>query len=120
MTNTFTCVECKQVKPVTAGPTTGYGVGACGGKVCFACCGVRDAKTMRDDGRITLYDSGHEVTNWPATLRIPVTSRRKGRHNMAGHVYTVGFTFEGAHWSGRRFGDGTQLIHCRKLKARSS
>lgn len=101
--------------------TPGYGTDAHGDRFCLACCGLLDAEAMTRDGRITLYyDRAKDlITNWPGTLKIQAGARRVGRHNIAGTMRTVYFRGpDGALWSGRIYGENTQLLHCRRLKGR--
>lgn len=116
--------------------TTGYGVKEDGTKICFKCCGEEDREYMRTHDRMTLYltvrqSDGkvhvgtpglaymkHFVTNWPGTLEIPVPTPKVGLHNIAGRRYDVWFDFEGRTWHGVQYGDNTQILHCRKLKAK--
>lgn len=139
MTDTFTCVDCGQVKPTTDDGGTGYAVDNEGkGKVCYACCGVRDRKDMIEHGKATLYltmpgkdvDMGvrqgkeiktGKVGNWPGTLTFTLNSGavKVSRHNIAGKRYDVWFTGpDGATWHGVTYGDNTQLCHCRRTKAK--
>jgi hypothetical protein len=117
---TFVCVDCHQTKPVEKGSGTGYAGRENGAKVCYACCALMDVEYMRKDGQITLYDNDTTVSNWPGTLSFNVTHRTKGRHNMAGTVHTLYFAGpDGAKWSGRRTGENTQIVRCRRLKGRA-
>lgn len=138
---TFECSVCHVHKPCKATPdaiTFGYAtIRETGERVCVACCGDTDKRALRQDERTTLYlvertPQGHEavparrsigyqdaqrftVTNWPGTLKHPVTSVRKGRHNWAGVRYDVWFRFEGINWHGVQYGDNTQILHCRRI-----
>ena len=123
--NHFTCADCGESKPVNPSGGTGYAVFTENGtesKICYECCGIRDAEYMRDNDRITLYlvrnDAGRDmVTNWPGTLEMPA-GVQSGRHNIAGVRYDAWFRApDGRKWWGVSYGDNTQLIHCRKLKA---
>mgnify|MGYP001585913842 CR=1 FL=1 len=99
--------------------TTGYGIDSQGKKICYACCAEQDKAAMRTGNRITLYLNpvNRNVTNWPGSLRIVGEYVREGKHNFAGKRYDVWFTVEGSRWHGVRYGDFTELCHCRKLKA---
>jgi hypothetical protein len=116
----FTCCRCGLTKPVQTSGGTGYGINPDGtGKTCYQCCAEIDREVMRAEGRITLYDSSPtELTNWPGTLCIPIKVRFVGRHNWARHRYDVYFDFEGRRWHGVRYGDNTQIVHCRRLKSK--
>ena len=73
---------------------------------------------MRNHGKIALYLTDEGVTNWPASLVFPVRYRRIGRHNWAGKRYDVWFTGpDGKPWHGTQYGDNTQIIHCKRVKA---
>jgi len=118
---TFTCFDCGKEKEESTKGGTGYASLPGGNKVCYECCAERDRIYMRDNGQTALYlvknDKGqYEVTNWPGSLRIPINSIRKGRHNIARVQYHVRFTFEGAAWYGVQTGDNTQIIRCRQYK----
>lgn len=128
----FTCSKCNQQKTHESDTTTGYGVDKSGNKICFQCCAEDDKKHMEQNNRITLYltcEPAHKiksehgrnrvgyVSNWPGTLKIPCTTT-VGRHNIAGVRYDCWFTdHSGNKWHGVQYGDNTQLVHCRKLKA---
>jgi hypothetical protein len=115
--------------------TRGYGTDEHGNRSCYACCAEADKKYMREHGRITLYMTlekvavaeWHEnigtklrkgtITNWPGSLSIPIYQLSKGRHNLAGTRYDVWFDFEGAAWHGVRYGEDTELCHCKRTKS---
>lgn len=122
---TFYCTDCKQHKPTKRVGGTGYAELDNGDKVCYACCGVRDAEHMKRGEKIILYletacdkyrpyASGH-VINWPNTLRIPCTVKRGG-HNIAGCRYDVWFNFGGRKWWGVVYGEMQTCCHCQPLK----
>lgn len=116
---TFTCIDCKQDKLVETSGGTGY-ANTDKGKVCYACCAIRDATYMREHGRIDLYWNGKMVTNWPGTLQIPPVAVRKGRHNMGGQQTTVYFrSSEGHPWSGRHTGNWGQILRCKRISERA-
>jgi hypothetical protein len=77
---------------------------------------------MAKDGRTTLYDDGSHAVNWTNILRFPITARKTGRHNIAGKRYDVWFDGPDEYgtctqlWWGVRYGDNTQILHCRRLK----
>jgi len=79
---------------------------------------------MRDTGRAMLYDTGGingdkgEITNWPGTLRFNVLWRKTGRHNWGLTRHDVWFIGpEGQAWWGVRYGDNTQIVHCKRIKS---
>lgn len=118
-------MKCYKCKSDTV--ATGYAIDADNHKICYECAGDIDKKWMRDNIKTTLYltdlkpdYSGNygdcKITNWPASLEI--TGRyHKGKHNIAHTRYDVWFTFEGTEWHGVQYGDMTQILHCKKLKA---
>lgn len=121
---TFTCYECRETKPVLTDGGTGYGIDDQDRKICYACCGKRDAAAMDRDGRISLYwDDNGRIANWPGTLTFTAHTIRKHRHNWH-HVGQVTIAYfrdaKGALWSGRHAGGNTQIMHCRRLKERSA
>src|ERR1035437_6432075 len=74
MPNTLTICDCGHApsKHETPGGT-GYGIGDSGLTYCYDCCAMRDAVTMTQTGRATLYlaEDGAvpwRLTNWPGTL----------------------------------------------------
>lgn len=108
---------------------TGYGLfGKRNRKVCYACCGERDRKTMVTTGKAVLYlthgggemtgvNVGGSVSNWPGTLKF-MCSVRIGRHNIAGKRYDVWFTGpDGKQWHGVTYGGNTQLCRCKRVAA---
>lgn len=125
----FVCDDCGETKPFPlAGCGTGYA--RCDDKpnafVCYACCGVRDARDMRANGRAVLYlthgaisraypYADGQVSNWPGTLKIAARVKR-GAHNIARYRYDAWFTFDGAQWHGVQIGDNSQIIRCKRLK----
>ena len=131
---TVICADCgKTVVRPENNFSTGYGTYPDGRKICFACCGERDKKDMRETGRAVLYFTqldrplivnGHKpygilngkITNWPGTLEIPCRYKY-GRHNIARWRFDVWFTFEGQEWHGVNVGDN-QLCKCKRLKSK--
>lgn len=124
----FHCADCGQDKPVKTEGGTGYGYFGPdqpdNKPICYECCGKREATTMRETGKATLYlehkgrDTSGWVTNWPGTLRLPC-GVSIGRHNMAGKRYDVWFVFEGYQWHGVTYGDNTQICHCKRTKGKA-
>ena len=107
--------------PYTCGHSgPGHGTDSEGKTYCYTCCGERDKAGMIRTGRATLYLTPTAITNWPNSLRFNYGEVRVGRHNMAGKRYDVWFRGpDGADWHGVQYGDNTQLLHCRRLKARA-
>ncbi len=92
-------------------------------KVCYECCATRDKRALETDTRATLYlveeADGWKVKNWPGTM---VFNARvtKGKHNMGLTRYDAWFRdHKGQEWYGRRIGDNTELVRCRKVKGGS-
>jgi len=114
----FECKICGKTKVNFNKLTTGYGIDPKDNlPVCFSCCGEQDKQYMRENKKITLYWHNGEITNWPGTLRIKENNHSVGRHNIAGNRYDVWFCFEDKPWHGVQYGDMTQLLHCRQVKA---
>ena len=110
-----TCEDCaKPIMHPEKAFTTGYGT-IDGKKVCFACCGERDRKTMQTEDRITLYFFDGKITNWPGTLEFKPNNVLRGKHNFAGTQRIVYFRAEGKVWMGRNVGDH-DLLHCKVIK----
>lgn len=110
------CTLCNAVFVPTEG-TTGYGVTPENEKICFACCGKRDAENMQATGKATLYYDGTKVSNWPGTLTFVPYGVRKGRHNIARERIDLYFWDKfGRAWHGVQYGSNTQLIHCKRLQ----
>jgi len=115
--NSFTCASCKESKPVNSSGGTGYAIQENGAKICYKCCAPLDTSYMLNTGKITLYDCGDRgLTNWPGTLTFKVIRRSSSFHNMAGKRYDVWFMADGKAWHGVRYGDNTQLVHCKRTK----
>jgi hypothetical protein len=84
----------------------------------------RPRVTIRQWGR-TLHNvrplvaSDWEVTNWPGTLRIPVSGISRGEHNIAGSRIDVWFNGPDGHvWHGVQLGESTQVVHCKRTRVR--
>lgn len=127
-TTHFKCFDCKQFKklPEEGSFSTGYGFDADFNKICYTCCGLRDKKEMKENGKITLYLKHNPInkhyqyadgiiTNWASSLVIKCRVK-KGKHNIAGTRYDVWFTFEGEAWYGVQYGEHSQLCYCKRLK----
>ena len=97
---------------------TGYGITPDGKKHCYDCCAETERQYMRDNNKTTLYlvqrDGKYNVTDWSGRFSIPVRVS-KGKHNWAGTRYDVWFSFEGAQWHGVRYGERTELCHCKRV-----
>lgn len=123
---------CGEAEPVGAhpdAPTLKPGESLeCSPAVCYSCCAEQDKEAMRREGRIVLYlsDVGGadprgsirdrlRVTNWPASLSLPVSAVRHSRNNFGAQRTDVWFRFEGQEWHGVNVGDN-QILRCRRLK----
>jgi hypothetical protein len=128
MTHTFYCQSCHQVKKHESDLTTGYGRSKHGVLICYACCGELDRKRLMTQDRAilylakessTTYSEGQAyqwvVSNWPGTFKRQVHVS-KGRHNIAGVRYDTTFLVGGKLWYGTRYGDNTQILHCKAYK----
>lgn len=124
----FVCGLCGETGEAKTDFTPGYGKvpeggwrGLQGGMIlCYACIAKLERAEMLDTKRMALYDCDNEVTNWPGSLRFRVAYRSKGRHNIAGNRYDLWFTGpDGRPWWGVRYGDNTQIVHCREIKTSS-
>lgn len=117
---TFTCSQCGLTKITDTNGGTGYGLNAAGDKVCYACCAVNDSKalgTLKPKEKLLLYYNGKEVTNWPGSLRITPTGTRVGRHNIARTQTTVYFMHQGSQFTGRQYGNNSEILHVTKRVA---
>jgi hypothetical protein len=83
---------------------------------------TRDRADMIVTGRATLYYSRGEITNWPGTLRIPVTDSHSGKGYGFGDSYeVVTGHFMGPddkRWAFRNAGDN-QIARCKRMKHQS-
>lgn len=117
---TFTCVDCKQTKPVSTKGGTGYGLEN-GGKVCYMCCAIRDQEFMDKEGKTTLYWDGTRVTNWPGTLMFMPFRVQVMRHKTPCSVLVPreDVWFRDRHgkvWHGVQRGNDNQILRCRRNK----
>ena len=120
MKHTFICHQCGQTKTHEDDFTNGYGEDRDGNKICFACCGLNDAKELKElpiGGKTTLYMDTKEKTlsNWPGTLKISLPYIRTGRHNIAGKRYDAWFNYEGNKFHAVTYGDSTQIAHIKRI-----
>lgn len=98
-----------------------YGVTDKGEQLCYRCCGKQDELNMRQGNRIMLYleEKENRLTNWPATLIIPLDRMRRKKHPACCLRIDVWFTFQGESWWGVCYGAmDSQACHCRKIKDR--
>lgn len=113
---TTTILDCGHEPSVHLEFTTGYGTYN-GETQCYECCARIDREAMVETGKATLYDTENEITNWPGSLRFRITWRQTGKHNIAGKRYDAWFDGpDGYQWHCVRYGDMTQLAHCKRTK----
>ena len=134
----FKCDRCKKIKDHRSNMTTGHGRTDDGRIHCFACCGLEDAESMIETGKIALYLtfkteeyhtwSGSEyvrsnrqipsqITNWPGSLRFDLLSWSKGDHNWGIDRYDLWFKGpDDRVWYGRHQGHNTEIVHCKQTK----
>lgn len=127
-----TCFVCGKPIPPSPFPiTSGYGLDKDNNKVCYECCAEGDKQFMRDHGKIILYLTTRQpndiqpgawrvrcgtVGNWPGSLKFENLNVHKGYHNIARYRYDTWFVFESTIWHGVRYGDNTEICHCKRTK----
>ncbi len=93
---------------------------------CYQCCANSERARLIETGRGMLYllnESGSvagprdwHLGDWAGKLQFPVTSIRKGAHNMARTRYDVTFIGpDGKPWRGTQYGENTQICHVRRI-----
>ena len=126
MTEKIHCAQCGN-ECIPTGCTTGYGTDNSGRKICFACCGKNDLRTLQKTGDskgLPLYlaksQQGYlKVTNWPGTLTFPVTFSRLSKTNMDLKRTDVWFVVADHElWHGVHIGHNTDIVHCKRTKKR--
>jgi hypothetical protein len=104
------CERCGATFPIppAGGGASGYGYDATNDTfLCYACCADDDRAAMVRDGKLGLYLTHrisdkpdriveYTVTNWPGSLRFPVTYHRAWR----GRGFGGGYPVELAHFTG--------------------
>lgn len=117
------CSVCnKEIKSI--GLSCQYAVDKDHNKICYDCVAELDRQTMIDQGNsnhLPLYfdNDRMEVTNWPGTLRFPVTGARHGGHNIAGQRVDLWFWGpDGYQWHGVQYGTFTQIAHCKRTSTK--
>lgn len=119
MKHEFTCSKCGQHKIHESDISTGYATDKNDNKICFACCGLNDAKELDElqpKKKIIQYWDGKEITNWPGTLKIKPYYTKKGRHNMAGTREDIYFKFHGRTFHAVQYGSNSQIAHIKLTK----
>jgi hypothetical protein len=114
----MTKLECGHSESPHSEFTTGYGTDINGDKYCYACCADEDRRLMREVGEWTGYLVGGTITNWPGSLKLPVTHVKHSHGYGFGTHYQVttgNFNFEGHIWSFRNAGD-MQIARCKRTK----
>lgn len=112
------CEQCgKEIVKPTDSFTTGYGIDENGRKICYECCAKQDESWMNEHGKITLYFTGNNITNWPGSLSFKALYVKKSFHNIAGYVNFVTFKdHNGKLWYGRQYGAWSDICHCKRYK----
>ena len=99
-------------------------------KICYNCCADierSEIEKCKPGDKYILYlhyekngEYGSSyVCNWPGTLKY-ICGVRVGRHNIARVRYDVWFTDHiGREWYGVRYGDNTEICHCKLLKPKN-
>lgn len=112
----FTCHA--ELPPVPHTGASGYGTDRDNNKHCYKCCADRERADMIATGHGMLYDCDDRLTGWAGTLTFPIGQRKTGRHNIAGRRYDLWFRGpDNRTWHGVRYGDNTQIVHCRRTAA---
>lgn len=126
-THTFTCDRCASTNAINVSGASGYANTDKGETICYQCCADDDRDYMLKHGKIALYDTNWgptgtnlgSVSNWCGTLEIPIVRRSRSSHNIARYRYDVWFKYNGHVWHGVRYGDNTQIVHCKATLERS-
>src|SRR6267154_1274008 len=114
MKHVFTCHQCGQEKTHVSDSTTGYALDKEENKICFDCCGINDTKELKElpiGKRLHLYlnTQTKEITNWPGSLRIMVSSIKTSKakvHNLyIINRYDSWFIFHGNRYHAVQYGD---------------
>lgn len=120
MKHEFTCSQCGEHKIHEDSLTTGYATDNKGDKICFACCGLNDAKQLEElkpKEKMCLYLDTKQKTlsNWPGTFKIDLGYIKEGGHNIAGKRYDTWIWYKGARYHAVQYGDNTQIAHIRRI-----
>jgi len=116
---TETCTVCKkEIIREEGGCGTGYAIDNNGNKICYACCGEADKKTLLETGKLSGYYSHLVFTNWPGSFKIKAYYSRDSWHNFAGRNGRTDFwlNFEGKHYHGVHIGHDNECATIRLLK----
>lgn len=119
MIHQFTCHVCGLPKTHESDLTTGYAYDKDNNKVCYECCGKQDAETLKNlpvGEKMDLYWDGHNITNWPGTLKITPYHWVRNRHNFARQQDVIWFRFEGNHYMAKQTGTLGQIARVKRLK----
>jgi hypothetical protein len=118
-TNEFCTICTKEIERDENSCSTGYGINNKGEKICFACCGEQDKKTLLESGKLSGYYSGGYFTNWPGTLKVKIYYSRDSWHNFAGRNGRTDFwfTLEGKRFHGVHIGHNNECANVRKVKS---
>jgi hypothetical protein len=121
----MSCLMCslceKQIpEPAEGALGVGYAVHPTGEKICYSCCAKVDVKDMVEQGSISLYLAGKEITNWPGTLRFSVLHSKKGGHNFSGTRTDAWFNGPDGHvWHAIQIGNNNQVARCKRTKEKT-
>jgi hypothetical protein len=119
MITEFICSQCNEHKKHESEISTGYGKDKNDNKVCFACCGLNDAKSLNEllpKEKICFYYANNLICNWPNTLSIKPYHVRYGRHNIARTRQDIYFYFNGRNFHAVQYGSNSQIAHIKLLK----
>lgn len=108
--------------------------------ICYKCASADEVAFMKSTGRTALYltydspcnnpqhtgsgtnltASDYKVGDWPGLLSIRPTGVRKSKTFIprVGYRprYDVWFVFDGYYWHGVKYGDMTDIVHCKRTK----
>ena len=124
---TFVCKCCERefLEFLPGELTSNYGVDDQGNYSCLECCADHDVEYMFEHRKWVGYFveekksnySKFYVTNWPGTLKFPVTRVKDSWHNFG--ITRTDFWFNGPDghvWHGYNIGSRTQIAHCKRTK----
>ncbi len=127
MTHVFTCHQCGQDKTHTSDTTTGYALDREKNKICFDCCGINDAKDLKElpigkKKYLYLDEKTRIITNWPGTFKFQTGEIKISWHKVPRapsiRRYDTWFVYDGQRYHGVQYGDNTTIVHIRRLKAK--
>lgn len=111
-TETFTCHDCQQTKPIgrEGSCATGYCAITAHCRICYACADLRQIESLKDrskpflayvgkDNSITTWTGGKLMTitrAWPCSL-----TRQSFTHDRKSYLSIHAVDIHGGHWAGR-------------------